>query len=172
MINAFIPSIDNAISQLSKSSVSAGLSSAAYPTLGGYSQVPSLQLVANEHSLAITGSPGSASSIHLAMGKQLTWAQTNLADFRRVITEHESTMNRILRSINPFNGDGASIAEVARTSGVFQRRPMFEAGSLTFAPVTLSAELCLDAKTLLSMFSSTNDGAVACLLYTSPSPRD
>ena len=161
MINAFIPSIDNAISQLSKSSVSAGLSSAAYPTLGGYSQVPSLQLVANEHSLAITGSPGSASSIHLAMGKQLTWAQTNLADFRRVITEHESTMNRILRSINPFNGDGASLAEVARTSGVFQRRPMFEAGSLTFAPVTLSAELGLDAKSLLSMFSSTNDGAVA-----------
>lgn len=70
-------------------------------------------------------------------------------------------MNRILRSINPFNGDGASLAEVARTSGVFQRRPMFEAGSLTFAPVTLSAELGLDAKSLLSMFSSTNDGAVA-----------
>ena len=138
-----------------------GSSMTMQPNLAGYSQVPSLQLVATEHSLAISGSSGSSAAVGLSLGKQLTWAQTNLADFRRVITEHESTMNRILRSINPFNGDGASIAEVARTSGVFQRRPMFEAGSLTFAPVTLSAELGLDAKALLSMFSSTNDGAVA-----------
>lgn len=138
-----------------------GSSMTMQPNLAGYSQVPSLQLVATEHSLAISGSSGSSAAVGLSLGKQLTWAQTNLADFRRVITEHESTMNRILRSINPFNGDGASLAEVARTSGVFQRRPMFEAGSLTFAPVTLSAELGLDAKSLLSMFSSTNDGAVA-----------
>ena len=138
-----------------------GSSMTMQPNLAGYSQVPSLQLVATEHSLAISGSSGSSAAVGLSLGKQLTWAQTNLADFRRMITEHESTMNRILRSINPFNGDGASLAEVARTSGVFQRRPMFEAGSLTFAPVTLSAELGLDAKSLLSMFSSTNDGAVA-----------
>lgn len=161
MMHAVIPTIDSAIQKFSITNVLASGSRFMQPNLAGYSQVPSLQLVATEHSLAISGSTGSSAAVGLSLGKQLTWAQTNLADFRRVITEHESTMNRILRSINPFNGDGASIAEVARTSGVFQRRPMFEAGSLTFAPVTLSAELGLDAKSLLSMFSSTNDGAVA-----------
>ncbi|MEO5307406.1 hypothetical protein [Corynebacterium sp. c8Ua_99] len=161
MISANISTIDHAISGLTGAIMLPGSSMTMQPNLAGYSQVPSLQLVATEHSLAISGSTGSSAAVGLSLGKQLTWAQTNLADFRRVITEHESTMNRILRSINPFNGDGASIAEVARTSGVFQRRPMFEAGSLTFAPVTLSAELGLDAKSLLSMFSSTNDGAVA-----------
>ena len=161
MMHAVIPTIDSAIQKFNITNVLASGSRFMQPNLAGYSQVPSLQLVATEHSLAISGSTGSSAAVGLSLGKQLTWAQTNLADFRRVITEHESTMNRILRSINPFNGDGASIAEVARTSGVFQRRPMFEAGSLTFAPVTLSAELGLDAKTLLSMFSSTNDGAVA-----------
>lgn len=161
MMHAVIPTIDSAIQKFSITNVLASGSRFMQPNLAGYSQVPSLQLVATEHSLAISGSSGSSAAVGLSLGKQLTWAQTNLADFRRVITEHESTMNRILRSINPFNGDGASLAEVARTSGVFQRRPMFEAGSLTFAPVTLSAELGLDAKSLLSMFSSTNDGAVA-----------
>lgn len=161
MISANISTIDHAISGLTGAIVLPGSSMTMQPNLAGYSQVPSLQLVATEHSLAISGSSGSSAAVGLSLGKQLTWAQTNLTDFRRVITEHESTMNRILRSINPFNGDGASLAEVARTSGVFQRRPMFEAGSLTFAPVTLSAELGLDAKSLLSMFSSTNDGAVA-----------
>lgn len=161
MMHAVIPTIDSAIQKFTITNVLASGSRFMQPNLAGYSQVPSLQLVATEHSLAISGSTGSSAAVGLSLGKQLTWAQTNLADFRRVITEHESTMNRILRSINPFNGDGASIAEVARTSGVFQRRPMFEAGSLTFAPVTLSAELGLDAKSLLSMFSSTNDGAVA-----------
>ncbi|MDC7116062.1 hypothetical protein [Corynebacterium amycolatum] len=161
MISANISTIDHAISGLTGAIMLPGSSMTMQPNLAGYSQVPSLQLVATEHSLAISGSSGSSAAVGLSLGKQLTWAQTNLADFRRVITEHESTMNRILRSINPFNGDGASVAEVARTSGVFQRRPMFEAGSLTFAPVTLSAELGLDAKSLLSMFSSTNDGAVA-----------
>lgn len=161
MMHAVIPTIDSAIQKFSITNVLASGSRFMQPNLAGYSQVPSLQLVATEHSLAISGSSGSSAAVGLSLGKQLTWAQTNLTDFRRVITEHESTMNRILRSINPFNGDGASLAEVARTSGVFQRRPMFEAGSLTFAPVTLSAELGLDAKSLLSMFSSTNDGAVA-----------
>lgn len=161
MMHTVIPTIDSAIQKFSITNVLASGSRFMQPNLAGYSQVPSLQLVATEHSLAISGSSGSSAAVGLSLGKQLTWAQTNLADFRRVITEHESTMNRILRSINPFNGDGASLAEVARTSGVFQRRPMFEAGSLTFAPVTLSAELGLDAKSLLSMFSSTNDGAVA-----------
>lgn len=161
MMHAVIPTIDSAIQKFSITNVLASGSRFMQPNLAGYSQVPSLQLVATEHSLAISGSSGSSAAVGLSLGKQLTWAQTNLADFRRVITEHESTMNRILRSINPFNGDGASLAEVARTSGVFQRRPMFEAGSLTFAPVTLSAELGLDAKSLLSMFSSTNDGAIA-----------
>ncbi|WP_048761133.1 hypothetical protein [Corynebacterium vitaeruminis] len=161
MMHAVIPAIDSAIQQFNITNVLASGSRLMQPNLAGYSQVPSLQLVATEHSLAISGSSGSSAAVGLSLGKQLTWAQTNLADFRRVITEHESTMNRILRSINPFNGDGASLAEVARTNGVFQRRPMFEAGSLTFAPVTLSAELGLDVKALLSMFSSTNDGVVA-----------
>lgn len=161
MMHAVIPTIDSAIQKFHSTNLLANNAIHIQPNLAGYSQVPSLQLVATEHSLAISGSSGSSAAVGLSLGKQLTWAQTNLADFRRVITEHESTMNRILRSINPFNGDGASLAEVARTSGVFQRRPMFEAGSLTFAPVTLSAELGLDAKSLLSMFSSTNDGAVA-----------
>ncbi|MGK8360695.1 hypothetical protein [Corynebacterium amycolatum] len=161
MMHAVIPTIDSAIQKFHSTNLLANNAIHIQPNLAGYSQVPSLQLVATEHSLAISGSSGSSAAVGLSLGKQLTWAQTNLADFRRVITEHESTMNRILRSINPFNGDGASLAEVARTSGVFQRRPMFEAGSLTFAPVTLSAELGLDARSLLSMFSSTNDGAVA-----------
>lgn len=161
MMHAVVPAIDSAIQKFHATNFLANESVFMQPDLAGYSQVPSLQLVATEHSLAISGSTGSSIAVGKSLGKQLTWAQTNLSDFRRVITDHESTMNRIFRSINPFDGKGASLKEVAHSSGVFQRRPMFEAGNLTFAPVTLSAELGLDAKALLAMFAATNDSVVA-----------
>ncbi|MDO5029497.1 MAG: hypothetical protein Q4E11_02800 [Corynebacterium sp.] len=161
MITATIPAIDSAIRGIKAANLMAGGTGYIQPNLAGYSQVPSMQLVATEHGLAISGGPGSSTTVGQALGKQLHWAQNNLSDFRQVIEDHESTMSRILRSINPLSGGDTSLAEVARTSGVFQRRPSFNAGSLAFAPVTISTEMGMDAQTLLSMFSATNDAVVA-----------
>lgn len=161
MLTAVMPTIDAAIRRLDALNTISNGSVFIQPNLGGYSPIPSMQLVATEHGFAISGSPGSAKAVEKAMGKQLHWAKSNLAEFREVIADHESTMSRILRSINPFSGGNTTISEAAHASGVFQRRPMFHAGNLVFAPVTISSEIGMDAQTLLSMFSATNDAAIA-----------
>lgn len=132
----------------------------AAPSLAGYSPVPSLQLVATEHSAAITGSPGSATVVELAISGEVQWSAGNLQSMITAVESHEALASRAFTDFNPLSGEGRvqSTAESVYTS--FGGRPAFNPGSLVFTPAVIGPELAESAESLLSKFTATNDAAV------------
>lgn len=160
MITAVLPAIDSAILNIQNISFANAMGNIHAPSLTAYSSVPSLQSVANHHSRAIVGCSGSSVSIGQALREQLTWASTNLGDFKRVLSNHESEVSRVLRNFDPENGKSKTVSSLSSTVALFNRRPPFSAGALEFASVPVSAEASFDASTLLQMFTATNDSAI------------
>nr|WP_162933178.1 collagen-like protein [Corynebacterium lactis] len=160
MLTAVLSSIEAAEKMLHQTATATLNSSLVRPSLAAYSPVPSLQALANDHSRAIIGSTGSSVSVGQSLREQLKWASTNLADFKRVLNNHESEVSQVLRNFDPENGKGKTVASLSSPTALFNRRPPFVAGSLEFASVAVTAEASFDASTLLGMFTATNDAAV------------
>ena len=161
MITAVIPVLEDARVRLSGLSSGVGSLAAITPTLGAFSQAPSLKVLGNDHSLAIVGDPGNSISLYRQMHRQMMWAARNLSELASALQNHESEVASVLRKFNPIHGDGTPVFSLESTKNLFQRRPEFNAGALSFAPVSTVAEAAMDADALLNLFTSTNNGAVA-----------
>lgn len=161
MITADLSSIQSVETMLENNVLSTNRLSVATPSLAGYSPIPSLQAVATQHSSAIIGASGSATLVSAALGREVEWAATNLRSLSNVIKSHEDSVSGALNSINTNGGGSLNTGlGLSAITDSFEGRPPFNPGALVFSPAMVAGEIGHDATTLLSMFSSTNDGAV------------
>ena len=59
------------------------------PSLAGYSPVPSMQMVATQHSSAIVGSSGCSVVVSAAIDAEIQWSAANLKSMVTALESHE-----------------------------------------------------------------------------------
>lgn len=110
--------------------------------------------------MAITGSPGSATAIEVAISGEVQWSAGNLQSMITALESHEAIAAGAFAAFEPSEGKGRiqSTAESMFTN--FGGRPPFNPGALVFTPAMIGPELAETAESLLSKFTATNDAAV------------
>ncbi|MFD5868806.1 hypothetical protein ACFWGD_09380 [Corynebacterium sp. NPDC060344] len=129
-------------------------------SLAGYSPVASMQMVATQHSAAITGSSGCSTQVASAMDAEITWSAANLKSMITALASHEADTGAAFTAIDPHNTPNKLQVADGLLHHAFGARPPFNPGTLTFAPAAIGPELADTADQLLAKFTATNDAAI------------
>ncbi len=133
---------------------------AATPSLAGYSPVPSMQMVATQHSSAIVGSSGCSVVVSASIDREIEWSSANLRSMITALEAHEADTGSAFTAIDPGNAPDRIQTANGLLHHAFGARPPFNPGMLVFAPAVVGPELAETAESLLSKFIATNDAAV------------
>lgn len=132
----------------------------ATPSLAGYSPVPSMQMVATQHSSAIVGSSGCSVVVSAAIDAEIQWSAANLKSMVTALESHEMDTGSAFESIDPLNAPKKLQVADGIVHHAFGARPPFNPGNLVFTPAVVGPEVAETAESLLGKFSATNDAAV------------
>lgn len=130
------------------------------PSLAGYSPVPSMQMVATQHSSAIVGSSGCSVVVSAAIDAEIQWSAANLKSMVTALESHEMDTGAAFESIDPLNAPKKLQVADGIVHHAFGARPPFNPGNLIFTPAVVGPEAAETAESLLGKFSATNDAAV------------
>lgn len=140
----------------------------ATPSLAGYSPVPSMQMVATQHSSAIVGSSGCSVVVSAAIDAEIQWSAANLKSMVTALESHEMDTGAAFESIDPLNAPKKLQVADGIVHHAFGARPPFNPGNLIFTPAVVGPEAMETAESLLGKFTATNDAAVGdAIIYWS-----
>ena len=129
-------------------------------SLAGYSPVPSMQMVATQHSSAIVGSSGCSVVVSAAIDAEIQWSAANLKSMVTALESHEMDTGAAFESIDPLNAPKKLQVADGIVHHAFGARPPFNPGNLVFTPAVVGPEVAETAESLLGKFTATNDAAV------------
>ncbi|MFL0447165.1 hypothetical protein [Corynebacterium xerosis] len=137
-------------------------------SLAGYSPVPSMQMVATQHSSAIVGSSGCSVVVSAAIDAEIQWSAANLKSMVTALESHEIDTGAAFESIDPLNAPKKLQVADGIVHHAFGARPPFNPGNLIFTPAVVGPEAMETAESLLGKFTATNDAAVGdAIIYWS-----
>lgn len=129
-------------------------------SLAGYSPVASMQMVATQHSAAITGSSGCSTVVSAAIDAEVQWSAANLRSMITALQSHEADAGAAFKAIDPGSAPNKLQVADGLLHHAFGGRPPFNPGMLVFTPAVIGPELAETADQLLAKFAATNDAAV------------
>ncbi|MFC3849891.1 hypothetical protein ACFORJ_06895 [Corynebacterium hansenii] len=122
--------------------------------------MPSMQMVATQHSLAIVGSSGCSVVVSAAIDHEIQWSAANLKSMITALQSHEADTAGAFTGIDPLHTPKKLQVADGIVHHAFGARPPFNPGTLVFSPAVVGPELSESAESLLGKFVATNDAAV------------
>ncbi|MGV3115359.1 hypothetical protein ACEE18_12270, partial [Corynebacterium freneyi] len=129
-------------------------------SLAGYSPVPSMQMVATQHSSAIVGSSGCSVVVSAAIDAEIQWSAANLKSMITALQSHEADTGAAFTAIDPLNAPNKLQVADGIVNHAFGARPPFNPGTLVFSPAVVGPETAETAESLLAKFIATNDATI------------
>ena len=129
-------------------------------SLAGYSPVPSMQMVATQHSSAIVGSSGCSVVVSAAIDAEIQWSAANLKSMITALQSHEADTGAAFTAIDPLNAPNKLQVANGIVNHAFGARPPFNPGTLVFSPAVVGPETAETAESLLAKFVATNDATI------------
>lgn len=129
-------------------------------SLAGYSPVPSMQMVATQHSSAIVGSSGCSVVVSAAIDAEIQWSAANLKSMITALQSHEADTGAAFTAIAPLNAPNKLQVADGIVKHAFGARPPFNPGTLVFSPAVVGPETAETAESLLAKFVATNDATI------------